>query len=652
MKIINYINNDYKKFKKGLDSSEDKWHFIVYYFYNSISIKIYLSLLTIIFGTIGFLGEGEGLFLSLLKSLKMFTLDFPFEKLSTNIFLFISAILSTLTVFSTVLFAFFKDIINKRISKNILNKNHTIIFGLGTINRTYLDSLIKASDVVIIESDTNNNYIEDYRARGFGFIIGDILSQEQFDVLNYNTMDKAIIALGNDRTNIELAVKIIENLKDRKVETDTRLIIHIGNPELKALFHKNFINPQNSESIKVDIKTFSFYEECSKNLFDNHLPITKNIIEKSDSYSSIVHGTGELSLSIIKDLLLLSNLPNKNQHKIYLLNRDSSSFFEKVQLITNYSKEKFPFVEFVVLDVDPNTIEFYNQKVFKENNLLNIYICNEKEENNLNIAVQLHERVFLKTLKLKARVYFAMFNEYSLSKKINTNKDIFKSFYTFGNNSEIFSAEKLNDEEGYLISKLIHNGYGDKFNRELKNININDLNHKWFKSSSYSDKLSNIAQAKHLDIKLLSLGLKKVKNENKTKSYLLKDNQKIFDSILIPLMREVGIDYSFIHKYSLELDKFWSGKPFSVMYMPKEFKNLFESLIETEHERWNSYHYINGWEYNKIKIKENKLHDCLKPLEDFVEPELQITLLYDIYSILYIPNYLAEAGFELVRIEK
>ncbi|HIP49473.1 MAG TPA: hypothetical protein EYG92_10985 [Lutibacter sp.] len=38
-------------------------------------------------------------------------------------------------------------------------------------------------------------------------------------------------------------------------------------------------------------------------------------------------------------------------------------------------------------------------------------------------------------------------------------------------------------------------------------------------------------------------------------------------------------------------------------------------------------------------------------LNQFKEDNLQITVIYDIYSFLYMPNYLAEAGFELIPLK-
>lgn len=607
------------------------------------------AIFTLIFGFIGFSIEGKLPFDSILSTISMFGLDFPSD-FGFNIFIFLAGICAVGTLFLLAVVYFLKDYFEKKIIEEVFTQNYTAIFGLGSINRAFLQSDFQDKEILIIDANGSNNYIEEYKSKNFGVIIGDIFSNNIFQKLNFETMEKAVIALGNDRLNIELAVKIIDEIKEKNINSDTRLIVHIANSELKALFHKNFINPQNDETLKIDVKTFSFFEECSKDLFDNHLPITKKYIDKDKPFSTVISGEGQLSLAILQDILLLSNFPNQNQHTIYLLSKNASSFYKKAEMQSNYSQEKFPTVHIKVLDLDPDEKEFYNQTIFKEENLLNVYICYDDEETNLNIAINLHERVYLRHKNSQAKIYFGMFDEYALSEKISSNRDFFDRFYTFGNNIEIFSKEKLLDEENYLIAKMTHNGYGDEFKRDSLVQNIKELDEKWFKTSKYSDKLSNISQSKHIDIKLLYLGFKKVKS-SKDKKNLLESNQKLFDKVMIPLMEEVGLDYELLYTYSLELEKVWNEKDFKIMYMPETYETKFEKLINTEHERWNSYHYQNGWDYNENKDKEMKLHNCLKPLDQFIEPELQITLIYDIYSILYIPNYLASAGWELEEIE-
>ncbi|TLP35497.1 NAD-binding protein [Arcobacter arenosus] len=661
--MIKKIKEYLEEFKINYEESKS-----IFYFLNKYKILLggVSAFLGFIFGVIGFLYEGKHLLESMTNTFALFALNTPDSYDETNIFLLLSTIFICITLFSAALFAFFQEFINRFIAKRIIAKNHIAVFGLGEINRAFLNSILnddktkdskesKNSDLmtVIIDSDSTNSYIDEYRQQGFGVIVGDALSSTQLELLNYETMDYALIALGNDRINIELAIKIINKIKDEQINTPTRLIVHISNNELREIFHQEFILPVQDDKIQIDIKTFSFYDECSKDLFENNNLMQSEYLSTNDSFKSVVLGNGNLALSIIKDILLLSNFPNKNKHVITLIDQNSKEFFENIKLETYYDQKKFPTVEFEIIESNWKSPNFYKENIFTDKDLLNIYICYDDEENNVNLAMELKNRIYTKFTSSKTKIHFGIFSEYQLSHLINENKNTFERFFTFGNFNDIFSKEKLLDEEDYIIAKMIHHGYGDIFDENKLLLDKSELDKKWFNNTKFSDKLSNIAQAKHLNTKLQILGLKKEKIDEKelSKVKLLELNKKEFYSIIEPVLKESNISINRLKVASQELPKFWDNKNYEVIYMPTEFKTLFEKLIEIEHERWNSYHYLNGWEYDEIKNKNIKVHDCLKLLNEFKEKHLQITVLYDIYSILYIPNYLASAGFKIKKLD-
>lgn len=648
MKMIEKLKEYFKDFRFEYKDSKNKFYFINKY---KILFSASFAIFGFVFGVIGFLFEGNHLLSSITNTMALFALNTPDSYAKSNIFLLLSTLFIASAIFSAALFTFFQEFVNRYIAKKIIKNNHIAVFGLGEINRAFLNSDFKDNQVVIIEENSKNTFIDEFRQEGFGVIIGDVLSSKQLELLNYETMDHAIIALGDDRINIELAIKIIEAIKRLGVESPTRLVVHIQNNELKEIFHQEFVLPSTENKLKIDIKTFSFYEECSKDLFDNKNIIPIEYIKTNNEFKSVILGDGKLASSMIKDILLLSNFPNKNKHTISLISKKAKDFYEQIKLQTFYDENKFPSVKFEIIEKDYKKISFYTQKIFLDKDLVNIFVCYDDEEINLNLSLELNNKIFLRNSSLKTQVYFAMFKEYSLSKEINSNDKFFGRFFTFGNQENIFSKDKLIDDDNYKIAKMIHNGYGDEFKKDVLT-SLENLNQKWFNSTKFSDKLSNIAQSKHINVKLQALGLKKVKlkGEENDVNKLLESNRKTFDEVMIPLLKEVDLDHEKIKIASLELDKFWSDKEYEVLYMPNKYETLFEKLVEMEHERWNAYHYLNGWDYSQNKDKSLKLHDCLKSLHAFEEKHLQITVLYDIYSILYIPNYLASAGWKICKI--
>ncbi|OCL96723.1 TrkA-N domain protein [Aliarcobacter thereius] len=609
-----------------------------------------------IFAFIGFfIVEDNHIFESFTNSLQMLILNLPTDYKSFNIFLLISSLLIGFTFFYAILTTFFKEVINKKVVSNIQKERFICIFGLGYLNETFLRESSN-KNIIIVENDSNNKYIDKFREKGFGVIIQDIFDDNYLKNYSFYNMEYGVIALGDDRKNIDFTLNLIDKIKGTNYQVSKRLIVHIENSELKELFNQNLLNLDNLNKAEIDIKIFSYFEECSNDLFDKHSFVSNEIIQENNEIKTLILGNGDLAINILKDLLVLSNLPNKNTHTIYLLDETANDFLEKVKLKTFYSKEKFPTINIIPIDISYTNIKYFNQDIFRDNNLSNIFICYDDEQTNLNLSIELNNKLFLRH-KTKARLFLALFDDYSFVK----NSQFFNKFILFGNKKDILSNDRLIDETNYSIAKFIHHGYGDEFKNKKENFapTESELNKKWFDIKKYSDRLSNIAQAKHLNIKLQVLGLTKEKSSD-CKQTILKNNIKIFDEVLDKLLqndyKKIQVSsleefYEKIHKASLELNNFYKNPPesYEVIYFPKEFQTIFEKLIESEHERWNAYQYINGWEYIDAEKKDNdkKLHHCLKQISKFDKDDLKMTLLYDVYSILYIPNYLANAGFEI-----
>ena len=306
-------------------------------------------------------------------------------------------------------------------------------------------------------------------------------------------------------------------------------------------------------------------------------------------------------------------------------------------------KGSFPHLEIVPIELNSDNLEFYTDAIWYEDSLVNVIVGFDDEKENLDLAVELYNRVYIEQAQTgltMPKVLFGVFDEMLLSKIVNENRDEFNNFFTYGNINDILNHQEFIDEEGDLLGKLINYSYtgflvGEEklYNKEKlvyfkTNATIReDIQKAWYDNASHNDKLSSIAQAKLMDMKLKSLSLKKVIASNNAISTqeLLQKNRAIFDA---QLDEEFQGECTFVNEFD---------------------STIFKNLTRMEHNRWNTYHHLNGWKYSTKKNKAAKLHNCLLPLEKFDTKELQETIIYDIYSFMYIPNYLAEAGYILEK---
>ena len=705
-----------KNYKGFLESIYEKVVSVLYFL-----IKHWLvifGILTVGFGITGFLINGEPVSVSILKAIMMFALEFPTDPNVLNWALYLSIVFAVLTLVSAVVLIFLKKKVDLYLLQISLKREHILVFGLGEAVTSFLDGYIKENrkeHIVIIEADPDNKKLEEYRKQKFGVYIGDSLSDETFELFNFKTMKYAIIAMGTDKINIELAKKIINAYKEKKEETQISLIIHIQNRDLDILFHQDFIlphqglnkeyEPETAESVKkqkIEIKTFSFFNEAAEELFEKHSidGDSDKYIKSEKGFHSILIGNGELMKSVIYQMALLSHLPNENIHTVHIVDKQATELLSKIKKHLYYhtpsdetksdetkpeeiKSDNFPGFVIEPVSIDRDSLTFFEDPIWHKEDLVNVIIAYDAENENLDLAIELFNRVYLSKAKEDQdmpEIIFAMYDSLILNEIINKNKDSFKHFHTFGNNETVLSYNNLIEEEKYALAKLIHSKYVDnspgkpKSNKDKPAEKKQDekAEDEWYNSAKYSDKLSNIAQAQHIDMKLKAMGFKREKikdleeliesakksDEKKKqleveKEELLKENRSKIFGVFEEYIKNLKtgdkgiIDYTglidYVKNSSLE-----SGR---VNYFPKAYDTLFDKMIRMEHNRWNAYHYLNGWKYAKIKAKIIKEHNCLLPLADFKELEMQKKVNNDIYSFLNLPDYLAEVGYKIVPIK-
>jgi len=768
-------------------------------------ISVILAIISLTFGTIGFIRNSNGLWLSVLNSIKLFGLDFPTKPENLNWYIDVAIILVIITLTFTIALIFIKDGM-ERFQRYISFRNdHIAVFGLGEASVSFLRSYSKGhreERIVIIESDPNNKKLDEYRNLGYGVLVGDSLSESILQRLNFDKMKYALIAMGSDGLNIELAKSIIKKYKAKEIKTSIKLIVHILNPDLDTLFIQNLedIKPdkhninlklsnkkeetdeEENSKFKIDIKTFSFFNEAAEALFEEHYidGDSSKYMLSGETFKSILIGNGELIKSVIYQIALLSHMPEENIHEVYIVDKCATDSLMQIKKRLHYSKAKFPKLNIIAIDIDKDSNEYFTNSIWSKENIVNIIIAYDNEADNLNLAIELFNRTFKsKAVENNGRIpkiIFAIYNQLFLSMIINSNKEAFKHFYTFGNSEKVLSYTSLIEEEKDMLAQLIHSGYNGAYKHDKLNSSNMQILAKWYDTTEYADRLSNIAQAKHIDMKLKAMGFRKryvfektndsltvsfigkkskledevmskelfkryvpannsnssenISMENQIRYYNLnkkatknvvkkEEQQLIIKKILLSINRDLltkkfekdripsniiddnqlkkytekmtlhsNIKKEYSDKLETEIDKLekefektkqtpedklkhsnakkdacdkseedclneLKGKGLDNIdaeYFPQDFDTLFEKMIRVEHNRWMAYHYLNGWEYSQIKNKAKKEHNCLIPLEDFNNDAMKKAVIYDMYSFLYLPNYLAEAGYEMIPI--
>lgn len=595
--------------------------------HNQVYMIVLFGVSTIVFGLIGYLNLNKDFMDALSSSLGHFAMESSDEK---NIFLSLSLICASFTVGFLITLTLLKDFVDKWRVSLLRNNQHYLLIGLGQNNCYFLDSIIKKTieekPTIVIEKMSNHPQIDFYREKGIGIQIVDIIHDENFLKKSLCNSTHVIISSGDDRTNIDISKKIYDNTYN-----NLQVLVHITNRELNQLYSSNLLTNKKTDNKLVEIRTFSFYSIAVKELFLKYKLLPNNF--EGDAEIAIV-GKSQLSLEIVYFAIQAFQNPEQYSLTIHLVDKEAQSLLS----ILHYqfpSLENIPRVKFKTYQFDRKIKQFYEQEFWKSQNLVGIYLCFENDNDNLHTAVDLYDFIFRREIEnlVYLRVFAAIFDKMSLSEIIDYDEENFKNFYTFANSSNISSKENLIDSSNDKIAKMIHYGYAEEFDKSMA-FYEKECNEKWIYKASFSDRESSFSQALHIDVKLQALGLKREKSSKNFKT-LLKINRDILD-------KSLQIDEEYYEKlveFSKDNSK-WNMFDFNCI-------KQIEKLARAEHDRWNSFHWLNGWIYGE-KNKDKKIHDCLIPLEEFDDSKKNL-VLYDLYSILYIPNFLAGSGWKIIK---
>ncbi len=560
---------------------------------------------------------------------------------------------------------FFKKSLEEFAVRRISSAPHRVLFGLGETAEALLANeraAGRAGRYVVVEKEEAPARLEPLRRAGTGVLVHDALDEGLFDRLDFEQMEGAMITLGDDRLNMELAVRLVERYQKEDVRTPIKLLVHLRDRRLESLFHESFILPRFDPRHPIDVATFSWYDEAAESLFDT-APVegeTARLVENGDPFHLTVLGTGELAANLVAEAAERAHLPEQNPLHIHLVGREAERFAARL-------RRRYPGIDRVVtlhphpLDEEsPAFVERHEEDHWSLSPMPHVVVCHDDENANVKLAIDLFDRVYRAEAAdgtLEPRIDVALFHTYSLHDQIDADGEMYDRFHSFARAARVCTYENIFEERHDTIAKLIHYGYAEEYDpmalHDLSDPDTREkIDAKWYGSASLHDKLSSRAQAKHIDIKLKALGLARRPAVDFPIEELLADNRKLLDEKLATDRQKTGVDDALLHRWYEELRKSWSGEPFEVPWFPTRFETTFEKLIRAEHERWNAFHYLQGWRHAPKTDKRKKEHACLKPLHEFVEPELQLTILYDIYAILYIPNYLAAAGYAVVSLEE
>jgi Trk K+ transport system NAD-binding subunit len=147
--------------------------------------------------------------------------SFSHQPVSVEIFGIVLIIVGT-TLISTIFALLTNALVARRIAQQLGQadipgmRGHVVMVGLGAVGMKVLEGLLERDrDVVVVERDEANPYVNQVRQRGVPLVLGDATLGQTLDSVNLAEASSVAIVTSNDMANIETGLAVRDRLGAR-----------------------------------------------------------------------------------------------------------------------------------------------------------------------------------------------------------------------------------------------------------------------------------------------------------------------------------------------------------------------------------------------------------------------------------------------------
>ena len=414
---------------------------------------------------------------------------------------FLAPAVATYTAF-TALISFFQDRFQLYRLRRI--RRHVVVCGIGRKGLGLVtDFRNQGIPVVAIEMDDNNDHIEICRELKAIVIVGDATESDTLRRARILLADKVIATTGNDGTNVEIAIRTYQMIKEKGKKTNHTLkcYIQVADSKLRVLFGKHPIFTDVTDS--VDITIFNTYTNASRLLFER-FPLDRKGIYKADNTEVhlIIVGFGQMGQNILLQAVRTSHFANGRKISVTIIDRMAEKKYK-------IFKSHYPQIEtictigFITIEAeDTDLLDDISDWCKKENTFTTIVIALDNDARALSCALGFLLRLENPEIPIIVRMSEESGLEVLLHNE-GASSDWMAAIHSFGITGESCNSKMLTDEDLDIFARKIHE---DFISKQLKQgLPINDSSiYPWNKLNPDA-KSSYRQQADHIAIKLRAI---------------------------------------------------------------------------------------------------------------------------------------------------
>lgn len=157
----------------------------------------------------------------------------------------ICLIVAGTTLITTIFALLTNALVSRRIAQSLGQaripgmRGHVVMVGLGSVGMHVLDGLLaRGREVVVVERDEGNRYLNQVRQRGVPLVLGDSTLAQTLDSVNLARAASVAIVTSDDMTNIETGLAVRDRLGERWA--DVPVILRVFERDLGSRLEQSF----------------------------------------------------------------------------------------------------------------------------------------------------------------------------------------------------------------------------------------------------------------------------------------------------------------------------------------------------------------------------------------------------------------------------
>lgn len=514
-----------------------------------------------------------------------------------------------------------------------------IIIGQSRMARNFAkDAAQKGKKIVLISTKEQNNFADELKFKGIKLVLAKDVNEKKLKLAGINHASSCFVASNDDEYNISMA-NLIGLYKKKKGGKKLKLIVGIENAQTRNLLIDQ-INSFNSTPY-VSIRFYDIKQSVARHIYDQYSPnqYVDDSTVKNNSKAICIVGYNETSENFLIENCILSQFPDNNKLKIFLVCKDAQlkleTFMQKypglIDFVSIYPVELHS-ASFSTLNnssfstkyVSLSTKYEWDQK-FIENvpNIDAVYIFGEQDALIVSKALGFRQFLYSHTKNIRRVPIIGNLPENTsisslLAQEGSKGENLFKKYnedlhiYFVRTYFDTCTYQNIiDDNEIESLAKVINYYYAVKYE-------FDSLLNKNFKKNDNKKVLSNIEQ------KLISFKIKKEAPRQQIEAMVIDELQAYTSNSVFRLTESFGIEqrWGSVTERAKESNRYVARHlPSKLLILEKlgikEFskENIryhLEKLAPLEHNRWSAEKIMAGFNYGELPVNDKKIKLILK----------------------------------------